>query len=155
MIIILSKNDPAGLGDLDANNLFKLLLRYKETSRGLCHEVAEFTMWLANGFPSLSSYRTLMSGHLTALDKNPGVRLIGMGESWRRLFAKCLLVVAGKDAADECGIDNLSGGISADIDAAVHSANEVVDGNYETVNWGFILVDARNAFNELNRYMML
>jgi len=87
--------------------------------------------------------------------KNPGVRPIGIGESWRRLFAKCLLAVAGKDAADECGIDNLSGGMSAGIEAAVHLANEVVDGNYETDGWGFILVDARNAFNELNRYTML
>jgi len=58
-------------------------------------------------------------------------------------------------AADECGIDNLSGGMSAGIEAAVHSANEVVDGNYETDACGFILVDARNAFNELNRYTML
>jgi len=32
--------------------------------------------------------------------------------------------------------------------AAVHSANETDD-------WGFILVDARNAFNELNRSTML
>jgi len=91
-----------------------------------------------------------MSGRLIALDKNPGVRPIGICESWRRMFAKCLLAVAGKNAADECGIDNLSGGMSAGIEAAFHSANEVVDGNYETDDWGFILVDARNAFNELN-----
>jgi len=54
---------------------------YKETSEGLLHEVAEFPMWLANGFPPWSSYRTLMSGRLIALDKNPGVRSIGIGES--------------------------------------------------------------------------
>jgi len=43
--------DSAGLGGLDANNLSQLLLRYKETSGGLRHDVAEFTMWLVNGFP--------------------------------------------------------------------------------------------------------
>jgi len=96
-----------------------------------------------------------MSGRLIALNKNPGVRPIGIGESWRRLFAKCFLAVAGKDAADECGIDNFRGGMSAGIEAALHSANEVVDGNYETDDWGFILVDARNDFNDLNRYTML
>ena len=37
-------------------------------------------------------------------------------------------------------------------EAALHSANEVLDGIYDT---GFILVDARNAFNEVNRYTML
>jgi len=96
-----------------------------------------------------------MSERLIALDKNPGVRPIGIGESWRRLLTKCLFAVAGKDAADECGIDNLSGGISTGIEAAVHSTYGVVDGNYETDDWGFILVNARNAFNELNRYTML
>ncbi len=34
-------------------------------------------------------------------------------------------------------------------------ADEVVDDNYETGDWGFTQVDARNAFNELNRYRML
>jgi len=60
--------------------------------------------------------------------KNPGVHPIGIGESWRHLFANCLLAVTGKDAANECGIDNLIGGMSEGIEAAVHSANEVVDG---------------------------
>ena len=91
----------AGLRGLDAKDLSQLLPRYKETSEGLRNEVAELTMWLANGFPSWSSYRALMSGRLIALDKNPGVRPIGIGESWRRLFAECLL---GKGAADECDI---------------------------------------------------
>jgi len=63
-----------------------------------------------------------MPGRLIALDKNPGVRSIGIGESRRRLFAKCLRAVAGKEAADEYNIDNLSGGMSAGIKAAVHSA---------------------------------
>ena len=108
----------AGLGGLDANNLSQHLLRYKDTREDLHHEVAELTMW----FPSWSSYRALMSGRFIALDNNPGVRPTGIGESWRRLFAKCLLSVAGKEAAEECGIDNLSGGMSAGIKAAVHSA---------------------------------
>ena len=96
----------------------------------------------------------IVSGRFIALDNNPGVRPIGIGESWRRLFAKCLLSVAGKEAAEECSIDNLSGGMSAGIEAAVQSANGLVDGNYETDDWGFILVDARKIFNELNRYTM-
>lgn len=70
-----------------------------------------------------------MSGHLIALDKNPDDRPIGISESWYHFFTKFLFAVAGKDAADECGIDNLSRGMSARIEAALHLANEVVDGN--------------------------
>jgi len=53
-------------------------------------------------------------------------------------FAKCLLAVAGNDAANECGIENLSGGMSAGFESAVHSANEIVDGDHERDDWGFI-----------------
>ena len=112
-------------------------------------------MWLANGFPPWESYRALMSGRLIALDKSPGVRPIGIGESWRRLFAKCLLSVTGEEVSAVCGVDNLSVGIPAGIEAAIHSVNECVDGNHDTDDWGFILVDAKNAFNELNIYTML
>ena len=58
--------------------------------------------------------------------------------------------ISSENAADEYGIDDLSREISAGIAAAVHSANKV-----EIDDWGFIIVDARNAFNELNRYTML
>jgi len=44
--------------------------------------------------------------------------------------------------------------ILAEIEVAVRSANEILD-NHETDDWGFIVVDTRNAFNELNRYTML
>lgn len=47
----------------------------------------------------------------------------------------------------------LLAGISAGIEAAFHSAKEVVDGNHETDDGVFVLL-ARNA-NDLNRYMML
>ncbi len=78
-------------------------------------------MWVANGFPPWLSYRALMSGRL--IDKNPGVSPIVIGESWRRLFAKCLLAVAGKEATEECGINNLSEGMSVGIEAALHLAD--------------------------------
>jgi len=60
------------------------------------------------------------------------------------------IAVTGKDAADECVINNLSVEMSAVIEAAVHSANEVVGSIYETDDWGFI-----NASNEPIRYTML
>jgi len=66
---------------IDANNVFLLLFLHKDTSRGLRHVVAEVTMRLANAFPPWLRYRTLMSGRLITLNKNPSVRPIGIGES--------------------------------------------------------------------------
>ena len=39
-----------------------------------------------------------MSGRLIALDKHPGIRPVGVGETWRRLMAKCMLQVMGPEA---------------------------------------------------------
>ena len=39
-----------------------------------------------------------MSSRLIALDKQPGIRLVGVGETWRRIIEKCLLRVAGPEA---------------------------------------------------------
>ena len=46
-----------------------------------------------------------MAGRLIALDKNPGVRPIAIGEVLRRLIAKCLLSLAKGEAQEACGID--------------------------------------------------
>ena len=51
-----------------------------------------------------------MSVRLIALDKQPGIRLVGVGETWQRLMAKCLLQVTGQEAKVICGIDQLAEG---------------------------------------------
>ena len=38
-----------------------------------------------------------MSGRLIALDKQLGIRPVEVGETWRRMIAKCLLRVAGPE----------------------------------------------------------
>ena len=63
----------------------------------------EFIEWMSNGRPPWAAYRALMSGRLIALDKQPGIRPVGVGETWRRFMAKCLLKVAGPEAKAACG----------------------------------------------------
>ena len=43
-----------------------------------------------------------MYGHLIALHKQTGVHLVGVGETWRRLFVKVLVRVTGPEAASAC-----------------------------------------------------
>ena len=73
-----------------------------------------------NWHPPCASYRALMSGRLIALDKQPGIRPVGVGETWRRLMAKCLLKVAGPEAKSACGTTQLAGGLEARIEGAIH-----------------------------------
>ena len=51
-----------------------------------------------------AAYCAMISGRLIALDKSPGIRPFGIGETWRRLLAKCLLWVTGQEAKAACGM---------------------------------------------------
>ena len=61
-----------------------------------------------------------MSGRMIALDKQPGIRPVGVGETWHRLMAKCLMKVAGPEDKSACGITQLAGGLEAGIEGAIH-----------------------------------
>ena len=89
---------------------------------------------------------------LIALDKNPGVRPIGVGETARRIIAKAILFVTRGDIQDAAGSLQLCAGQIAGAEAAVHATREsFLDDNTEAV----LLVDASNAFNALNRQSAL
>ena len=59
--------------------------------------VEEFTKWLANKRPPWAAYRALMGGWMISLDKQPGVHMVGVGDTWLRLMSKCILCVASQE----------------------------------------------------------
>ena len=62
-----------------------------------------------------------MSGRLIGLDKIPGVRPIGLGETWRRMMAKCVLVVTGGEAKEDFGKEHICGCLEAGIEGGIHA----------------------------------
>ncbi len=76
-------------------------------------------------------------------------------ETWRRAFAKCLLKVAGPEAKEACGTDQLCAGLESGIEGGIHTVQLMWDTHHMEEDWGFLLIDARNAFNEMNRTLML
>ena len=89
--------------------------------------------------------------HLIALDKNPGVRPVGVRETWQRIFDKIVLKVTGSEATMTCQDDQLSTRIKSVINGVVHGVQDIWDKIMTTEDWGFfVLVDAQNAFNKIN-----
>ena len=105
---------------------------------------------MANDNPPWAAIRALMANRLMALDKCPGVRPVEIGEIWRRLFPRYLLKVVGAEAKEACGSDQLRAGLEADIEGAVRAVRVMWNGTEKNEEWGFLLVDAANAFNAEN-----
>ena len=145
----------ARLGGTDSVSLHHWLPCFGAASGELRLIVGDFTEWLGNGRPPLAAYWALMSGRLIALDKQPGIIPVVVGETWLRMMVKCLLRVTGQEATAACGTAQLSGGVEAGIEGGIHAMRVLWEEHSQEEYWGVFLINAQNAFNEENRTAML
>ena len=71
----------AGPGGIDSVSLQHWLMRFIAARAELRLIVGDFFEWLGNGRPPWAAYWALMSGRLIVLDKQPGIRPVGVGET--------------------------------------------------------------------------
>ena len=97
------------------------------------------------------------AGRLVALDKEPGktplqVRPIGIGEVLRRIVGKSVMILLKADITGAAGPLQACAGHRGGVESAVHAMKDVFDDpNTEAI----LLVDASNAFNNMNRQTAL
>jgi hypothetical protein len=144
----------AGPGGCDANMWHDVLLRYGAHSERLRDSVASLVRRLANNIVPWSDIRGFLSCRLIALDKSPGVRPIGVGETLRRIVGKTVCYLTRDDIEEVCGISQLCCGIKAGIEGAIHATSDMFN-EYGCNGWGVLSVDATNAFNNISRYAIL
>ena len=84
---------------------------------------------------------------MIAINKNPGVCPIGIGEIPRLIIAKAILSTLKGDVQDATGTLQLCAGQISGIEAAIHSMRNL----FEKKETEAVLLDASNAFNSLNR----
>ena len=154
MRIARSIQGGAGPGGCDACHWQDSLLRYGAHSVRLRESVASLCRRLANTIVPWPDIRGLVASRLIALDKCPGVRPIGVGETLRRIVGKVVCSACRLDMEEVAGVSQLCAGTKAGIEGAVHAMNDLFDVN-KSDGWGVLVMDAANAFHSLNRIAQL
>ena len=148
----LSVNGAAGPSGLDSHVWRRLCTSHKGALRDLCVALASVAVRVCTSHVHPSSITPLLACRLIALDKHPGVRPIGIGDTARQIIAKAVLSIIKPDIQDATGCQQMCGGQICGIEAAVHAARQAFDSeNCEAA----LLIDATNAFNSLNRQTAL
>ena len=144
----LNTKGAAGPSGLDAYTWRRMCSSFKSASSGLCHSIALAAKRLCATLVDPECVAPLLACRLIALDKNPGVRPIGIGDTARRIIAKAAISVLKDDVLDAAGSMQLCVGQMAGVESAIHAARKKFN-SPETE--AVLLVDASNAFNSLNR----
>ena len=111
----------AGALGAEVIDLQNFLLRFGCSSEEVRVVVARLADWMANSSPPWAAYLALMACRLGALDKSPGVRPVGIGETIRRALADLVMRSAGDQANTACGNLQLCRGLEAGIEGETHA----------------------------------
>ena len=150
----LKTKGSAGPSGVDAELYRRILYSKNFAAKGktLREEIATLTRILLtfNYHPSLLEGYTAC--RLIPLDKNPGVRPIGVGEVLRRIIGKTTSAMFKEEIKETAGPLQVCAGHSTGSEAAIHAMNQVF--NEEGAD-GVLLIDATDAFNQMNRAVAL
>ena len=144
----------AGPSHVDAKQYRHILLsnKFKAENKQLREQIANLAKKLATTIVDPSTLEAFICCRLVPLDKQPGIRPIGIGEVMRRIIGKSIGWTIKKDLMETAGPLQAAGGAKGGAEAAIHAMRNIFeDENTDAV----ILVDASNAFNSLNRQVAL
>ena len=87
--------------------------------------MAQFAELLANGSPDYALYRAATITRLVALNKEPGVRPVGIGDIFMRLWSHCVHTATKPEATSQCAEVQLCCGLRSGIEANLHAVRHV------------------------------
>ena len=142
---------PSGM-DAEVYQRILCATNFKADGKVLQEEIAFFTRNLL----TIAYHPSLLEGYtsckLIPLDKSPGIRPIGVGEVLRRIVGKTVAGFLKEEIKEAAGPLQVCAGHSAGSESAIHAMSQVFA---EEGTDGILLIDASNAFNQMNRAVAL
>ena len=150
----LKTRGSAGPSGLDAESYRRILCSksFGNSGKSLREEIAKFTKLTATKTFHPDLLEPYVSSRLIALDKNPGVRPIGIGEVLRRIVGKVISHHCRQEIKNAAGPLQTCSGHGAGAEAAIHAMYSIFQ---QDDTDAVLLIDASNAFNCLNRQAAL
>ena len=150
---IIETRGSAGPLSLDADGWRRILMsgNFGTSEEDLSKAIAGMTKRLRQD-NTVKHLEAILACRLIRLDKQPGVRPIGIGELLRRVVGKIVMKLLKRDVLKARGSLRLCAGQDAGSKAAIHAVYEML--NKESTE-AVLMVDASNAFNAINREAFL
>ena len=121
---------------------------FKTEGKILREEIAVSTRNLLKKSYHPSLLEAFAACRLIPLDKNPGIRPIGAGEVLRRILGKTVSGFLKEEIKEAAGPLQVCADHNAGVEAAIHAMSQVFE---EEGTDGILLIDASNAFKQMNR----
>ena len=147
-------NGATGPSQFDADQYRRILCSktFKTEGKDLREQIAILARNVASNLIDPDIVDSYVACRLIPLNKNPGVRPIGIGEILRRIVGKAICRVLNPEIQETAGPLQASTGLKGGAEAAIHVMKYIFNSDDTD---GIILVDASNAFNSLNRQVAL
>ena len=142
----------AGPSGVDAAGWKRMCTAFHKQSNDLCASIAAVGRRISTQMVDPKPLQALLACRLIPLSKNPGIRPIGVCEVMRRILGKAIMSVIAEDVRSAAGPLQLCCGQDAGCEAAIHAMRTVFEADDTDA---ILLVDAANAFNNLNRSVAL
>ena len=130
----------------------RILTHFNQTSIELCKTLATLSYTIATKVVPHENLTAYNSCRMISLDKNPGVRPIGIGEVLRRIIGKTITQCIKSELKNLEKKFQVCLGQKCGIEYAIHSLRDKFQKPQTDV---ILLIDAENAFNLLKRELVL
>ena len=123
--------------------------KFSNEGRTFRESIARLAKKLATEVIDPQHLDSFVACKLIPLDKCPGIRPIGIGETLRRVVGKAISWVVKADAMVAAGPLQVAAGIKSGAEGAIHAIRDIYENDEDSE--AIILIDAQNAFNSMNR----